>query len=291
MVIRKAVIPAAGLGTRFLPATKALPKEMLPIVDTPAIQFVVEEAIKAGLSDILIITGRGKRAIEDNFDRAFELEDYLKERGKAEELNKLKKVETIPSMGRIHYIRQGNPFGLGHAVLQAKDHIGDEPFVVLLGDDILPGDTSCLDQMIRFYNKTKSNVIALEKIPIEKAKDYGVAHGREEENGFFKIERLVEKPKKETDMSDMAIIGRYLLNPEIFTALENTPKDQDNEIQLTDALSILNKTQPIYGYLYQGKRWDVGNILGFIKATVDYALERDDTRKDFISYLKKKLAE
>jgi UTP--glucose-1-phosphate uridylyltransferase len=290
MVIRKAVIPAAGLGTRFLPATKAQPKEMLPIVDKPAIQFVVEEAIKAGLSDILIITGRGKRATEDHFDSAFELEYYLREKGKAEELKVLKEVDTITSMGRIHFIRQGAPLGLGHAVLQAKDHIGNEPFVVLLGDDLLPQDTSCLDKMIEFYNETKSNVIALERIPMEKADSYGVIHGKEERKGFFKLTRLVEKPSKPEDKSDLAIMGRYVLNPEIFTALEHTKSDPKGEIQLTDALSELNKSQPIYGFLYEGIRWDIGNKLGFLKATVDYALQRDDTRDEFIEYLKKKLA-
>lgn len=291
MVLRKAVIPAAGLGTRFLPATKAQPKEMLPIVDKPAIQFVVEEAVKAGLSDILIITGRGKRAIEDHFDLAFELEYYLQKNEKFEELKELKKVETIASMGRIHFIRQGAPLGLGHAVLHAKDHVGNEPFVVLLGDDLLGGDTSCLEKMIQFHYETKSNIIALERIPLEKASSYGVMHGKEQQKGFYKSERLVEKPKEKKDISDLAIMGRYVLNPEIFKALENTKPDEKGEIQLTNALTELSKTQSIYGYLFEGVRWDIGNKLGFLKATVDYALERDDTREEFKAYLKQKLSQ
>jgi len=285
MLIRKAVIPAAGLGTRFLPATKAQPKEMLPIVDKPAIQFVVEEAINSGLSDILIITGRGKRAIEDHFDRAFELEYYLEKFGKKEELAQ---VETTASMGRIHFIRQGSPAGLGHAVLQAKDHVGQEPFVVLLGDDILR-DTSCIENMIEFHKQTKANVIALEKIPTEKAGSYGMVYGSEEKKGFYRIDKLVEKPQTSDAGSELAIMGRYILNPEIFTALENTKPDRIGELQLTDGLVELKKTQPIYGYLYQGLRWDIGNKIGFLKATVDYALERKDTRDEFIAYLKSKL--
>jgi len=285
MLIRKAVIPAAGLGTRFLPATKAQPKEMLPIVDKPAIQFVVEEAINSGLSDILIITGRGKRAIEDHFDRAFELEYYLEKFGKMEELAQ---VETTASMGRIHFIRQGQPAGLGHAVLQAKDHVGLEPFVVLLGDDILR-DTSCIENMMQFHNETGANIIALEKVPLEKSGSYGVVYGKEEKKGFYKIDKLIEKPQARDVGSELAIMGRYVLNPEIFTALENTKPDPKGELQLTDALVELKKFQPIYGYLYQGLRWDIGNKIGFLKATVDYALERKDTRDEFIAYLKSKL--
>jgi len=288
MRVRKAVIPAAGLGTRFLPATKAQPKEMLPIVDKPAIQFVVEEAIIAGLSDILIITGRGKRAIEDHFDRAFELEYYL---GKQDKKRELSQVETIARMGNIHFIRQGSPAGLGHAVLQAKDHVGNEPFVVLLGDDILGGDPACILSMMQIHEEKESSVIALEKIPIEKAGSYGIVQGVEEKQGLYKIDKLIEKPKPEEAKSDLAIMGRYILTPEIFSALENTDPDAKGELQLTDALSRLGETQSIYGHLYKGLRWDIGDKIGFLKATVDYALSRDDTKDELTAYLKRKLGE
>ena len=286
MLIRKAVIPAAGLGTRFLPATKAQPKEMLPIVDKPAIQFVVEEALNAGISDILIITGRGKRAIEDHFDRAFELEYYLDKLGKKRELSQ---VETIASMGRIHFIRQGSPAGLGHAVLQARDHVGNEPFVVLLGDDILGGDPACIQRMMEIYAEKQCSVLGLEKIPIDKASSYGIIQGKHEGDGVYKVDDLIEKPGPKETKSDLAIMGRYILTPEIFQALENTQADAKGELQLTDGLKQLKKTQGIYAYLYNGLRWDTGDKLGFLKATVDFALSREDTRDDFRAYLKKKL--
>ncbi len=286
MIIRKAVIPAAGLGTRFLPATKAQPKEMLPIVDKPAIQFVVEEVLTAGISDILIITGRGKRAIEDHFDRAFELEYYLKKDGK-EKL--LEQVGTIASMGRIHFIRQGTPAGLGHAVLQARDHVGDEPFIVLLGDDILAGNPDCILEMMRIYEEKKCSVVAVERVPIEEAYKYGVVVGKKEKNNdnLFKVDDLEEKPEK--PQSDLAIMGRYVLTPEIFTTLENIGPAEKGEIQLTKALEKLLKIQPIYAYLYKGLRWDIGNKIGFLKATVDYALSTDEIRDEFTEYLKDKL--
>lgn len=286
MTIRKAVIPAAGLGTRFLPATKAQPKEMLPIVDKPAIQFVVEEALIAGISDILIITGRGKRAIEDHFDRAFELEYNLEKLGKKRELTQ---VETIASMGRIHFIRQGTPSGLGHAVLQAKDHVGDEPFVVLLGDDILGSDPSCILRLMEVYEEKKASVIALQEVPIEKAGEYGIVEGEILGDGLLKVSKLIEKPKLGESKSNLAIMGRYVLTPEIFKALENTHYDKNGELQLTDALHELNKTQEIYASVYKGLRWDTGNKIGLLKANVDYALQREDTREEFIAYLREKL--
>ncbi|MCD6218695.1 UTP--glucose-1-phosphate uridylyltransferase GalU [bacterium] len=286
MLIRKAVIPAAGLGTRFLPATKAQPKEMLPIVDKPAIQFVVEEVLTAGISDILIITGRGKRAIEDHFDRAFELEYYLKKQGKGKLLDE---VGTIASMGQIHFIRQGTPAGLGHAVLQAKDHVGNEPFVVLLGDDILGGNPACIQEMMRIYEEKKCSVVAVEQVPIEEAHKYGVVVGEKanDNDNLIKVDYLKEKPKK--PKSDLAIMGRYVLTPEIFTMLENISPDEKGEIQLTHALEELLKMQPIYAYLFEGLRWDIGNKIGFLKATVDYALSTDEVRDEFTEYLKDKL--
>jgi UTP--glucose-1-phosphate uridylyltransferase len=286
MIIRKAVIPAAGLGTRFLPATKAQPKEMLPIVDKPAIQFVVEEALNAGISDILIITGRGKRAIEDHFDRAFELEYYLDRFGKKRELSQ---VETIASMGRIHFIRQGSPSGLGHAVLQARDHVGNEPFVVLLGDDILSGDPSCILKMTEIYDEKKCTVVAMERVPMESVTSYGIIQGVEERKGLYKVDRLIEKPAPELVKSNLAIMGRYLLTPGIFHALENTQPDTKGEIQLTDAIEELRKTEPVYGFEYTGPRWDTGNKIGFLKATIDSALSREDTREEITAYLKQKL--
>ena len=286
MTIRKAVIPAAGLGTRFLPATKAQPKEMLPIVDKPAIQFVVEEALIAGISDILIITGRGKRAIEDHFDRAFELEYNLEKLGKKRELTQ---VETIASMGRIHFIRQGTPSGLGHAVLQAKDHVGDEPFVVLLGDDILGSDPSCILRLMQVYEEKKASVIALQEVSVEKAAEYGIVEGEDLGDGLLKVSKLIEKPKPGESKSNLAIMGRYVLTPEIFKALENTQYDKNSELQLTDGLHELNKTQEIYASVYKGLRWDTGNKIGLLKANVDYALQRDDTREEFIAYLREKL--
>jgi UTP--glucose-1-phosphate uridylyltransferase len=286
MTIRKAVIPAAGLGTRFLPATKAQPKEMLPIVDKPAIQFVVEEALIAGISDILIITGRGKRAIEDHFDRAFELEYNLEKLGKKRELTQ---VETIASMGRIHFIRQGTPAGLGHAVLQAKDHVGDEPFVVLLGDDILGSDPSCILRLMQVYEDKKASVIALQEVSVEKAAEYGIVEGEDLGDGLLKVSKLIEKPKPGESKSNLAIMGRYVLTPEIFKALENTQYDKNSELQLTDALHELNKTQEIYASVYKGLRWDTGNKIGLLKANVDYALQREDTREEFTAYLREKL--
>lgn len=291
-MIRKAVIPAAGLGTRFLPATKAQPKEMLPIVDKPAIQFVVEEVLTAGISDILIITGRGKRAIEDHFDRAFELEYYLEKAGKKQLLID---VGTIASMGRIHFIRQGTPAGLGHAVLQARDHVADEPFVVLLGDDILAGNPDCILEMMNIYENKKSSIIAVEKVLKEKASEYGIVKGELEKGNLFKISEMLEKPPIVPpdyiyeDKYVLAIMGRYALTPEIFANLDTITPDTHGELQLTDALKDLLNSQSIYAYLYEGLRWDIGNKLGFLKATVDYALSISDIRDDFTEYLKGKI--
>ena len=291
-MIRKAVIPAAGLGTRFLPATKAQPKEMLPIVDKPAIQFVVEEVLNAGISDILIITGRGKRAIEDHFDRAFELEYYLEKAGK---LDLLDEVGTIAGMGRIHFIRQGTPAGLGHAVLQAKEHVGDEPFIVLLGDDILEGDPYCIGEMISIYEERKCSSVAVQKVLKEEAKNYGIVRVEKKKDDLFKVLQVEEKPPVAPpefiidDKFVLAIMGRYVLTPEIFTELENVTPDKFGELQLTHGLERLLNTKPIYAHLHEGLRWDIGSKLGFLKATVDYALSIDEIRDDFIEYLKGKI--
>jgi len=282
MKVRKAVIPAAGLGTRFLPATKAQPKEMLPIVDKPTIQYIVEEAVRAGIEDIIIISGRNKRAVEDHFDKSFELEDMLQKRGKDE---LLKLVEDISNMVNIYYVRQKEPGGLGQAVHLAKTFIGNEPFAVMLGDDIVVSEKPCIGQMIEEFNRCKSSVIGIQKVPIEDVSSYGIVGGEKAAENLYRINEMVEKPKPEDAPSNMAIMGRYIITPEIFGCIERTKPGKNNEIQLTDALALLLKEQPIHAYEYAGRRYDVGNKLGFLKATVELALDRDDLKEDFRKYL------
>lgn len=287
--ITRAVIPAAGLGTRFLPVTKATPKEMLPIVDKPTIQYIVEEALASGIEDILIITGRSKRAIEDHFDRSVELELSLEEK-KQEEL--LKQVQEISDI-RIHYIRQKEPKGLGHAILCAKQFIGNEPFAVLLGDDVVYNDEKpALRQLMDVYEETGASVLGVQEVPREKVSSYGIVAARAtKEPRTFAVADMVEKPSIEEAPSNMAVLGRYVITPEVFGILEETPPGRGNEIQLTDALRTLAKIQPMYAYNFEGRRYDVGDKQGFLEATVEYALRRPELRDRFLAYLKKVVAE
>ena len=281
--IRVAVFPAAGLGTRFLPATKAQPKEMLPLVDRPLIQYVVEEARDAGIERIVIVTGRGKNAIEDHFDTSFELEQMLAEKGKEALLDEVRKIsELIP----LSYVRQKQALGLGHAVLQARDLVGGEPFAVLLGDDIVDADVPCIGQMMRLYERRGNPVIALQEVPRAETRQYGIVAGEPVEDRVVKITDMVEKPSPDKAPSNLAIIGRYLLPPEIFQILDETRSDVGGEIQLTSALKTLLSRRPIDGYLFEGKRYDAGDKLGFLKATVEFALKREDLGGAFREYLK-----
>ncbi|HEY3175493.1 MAG TPA: UTP--glucose-1-phosphate uridylyltransferase GalU [Candidatus Polarisedimenticolia bacterium] len=282
MPIRKAVFPAAGLGTRFLPATKAQPKEMLPLVDTPVIQYVIEEAVASGIDNIIIVTGRGKNAIEDHFDVSYELEKVLEERGDRE---KLAVVRHISDMIRVSYVRQKEALGLGHAILAARDLVGREPFAVFLGDDIIDAKVPAMKQMIGHFARLKTSILALEEVDRSRTKDYGVISGTPEGDSLYRISDLVEKPDAAAAPSNLAIIGRYILTPEIFDHLERTKPDHRGEIQLTDGLRSLLKKQAIYGYRFEGKRYDTGNKLGFLKATVEYALKRPDLGKEFREYL------
>lgn len=283
--IRKAIIPAAGLGTRFLPATKAQPKEMLPIVDKPTIQYIVEEAVASGIEDIIIVTGRGKRAIEDHFDKSYELEETLIRKGKIEQLEE---VQQITNLANIHYIRQIEPLGLGHAIACASRFIGDEPFAVLLGDDIVhsPGKP-CLKQLIEVYEKYNSSVIGVQPVPNQDVFKYGIISMRNEEidRNCYYVKDLVEKPNIEEAPSNYAIMGRYILKPEILDILERQPPGAGGEIQLTDAIKSLNEKQMVVAYNFEGIRHDVGDRLGFIKAQVEFALEREDLRESVLQYL------
>jgi UTP--glucose-1-phosphate uridylyltransferase len=283
--VRKAVFPAAGLGTRFLPATKAQPKEMLPLVDKPIIQYVIEEAVAAGLTNIIIVTGRGKNAIEDHFDVSYELERLLQERGKTD---LLEQVRAISSMINVSYVRQGEALGLGHAVLVARDLVGDEPFAVMLGDDIIDSATPCMKQMVEVFDHYQGPVIAVHRVPREEISAYGVIDGAstEDSDRVYRIRDLVEKPSAEEAPSDLAIIGRYILTPDVFEALEATPRDAAGEIQLTNGLRTLKDQRPMYGYRFEGVRHDAGNKLGFLKATVEFALKRADLGGPFREYLK-----
>ncbi len=283
MKIKKAIIPAAGLGTRFLPATKAQPKEMLPIVDKPAIQYIVEEILESGLTDILIITGRNKRALEDHFDTSVELEDELAEKQKDD---LLKIVTDISNMVNIHYVRQKKAMGLGHAVSCAKTFVGNEPFAVLLADDIIQSETPCLKQLINIYNRYQCSVLGVQKVPLEDVNKYGIIDGIPIEKDIYDIHALVEKPSVETAPSNIAVIGRYIITPEIFDILENTHPGAGGEIQLTDALKELSTLQRIIATEFEGTRYDVGDKLGFLKATVELALSRDDLKHAFSAYLK-----
>lgn len=282
--IKKAVIPAAGLGTRFLPATKAQPKEMLPIVDKPAIQYIVEEAVQSGIEDILIITGRNKRAIEDHFDKSVELELTLEEK---EDRELLDLVRNISSLANIHYIRQKEPKGLGHAIYCAKTFINNEPFAVLLGDDIVDSKTKpCLQQLIDIYNEYGTSIIGVQEVPKADVSKYGIVSGKMVDERLYKVNNLVEKPSIEDAPSNIAILGRYIIEPEIFEILEHTKPGAGGEIQLTDALKELSTKQDIYAYIFEGRRHDIGNKLGLLQATVEFALKREDLKDAFIAYLR-----
>lgn len=282
--IRKAIIPAAGLGTRFLPATKAMPKEMLPIVDKPTIQYIVEEAIASGIEDIIIVTGKGKRAIEDHFDNALELELSLTKKGNLEMLEKVQDSANV----EIHYIRQKEPLGLGHAIWCARKFIGDEPFAVLLGDDVVKSETPCLLQLIEQYNETLSSVIGVQEVPDEDVHRYGIIDPINTDERLMQVTQFVEKPALEDAPSNYAIIGRYVLTPEIFLFLEEKKIGKGGEIQLTDAIESLNDIQRVFAYEFEGRRYDVGEQLGFIETTIDFALDRDDLGEDVKRLILKK---
>ncbi len=281
--IKKAVIPAAGLGVRFLPATKAQPKEMLPIVDKPAIQYIVEEVIESGIDEILIITGRNKQSIEDHFDKSLELEVRLKETGKTP---LLEMVQSISRLAHVCFVRQKEPLGLGHAVHCARRFVGDEPFAVLLGDDIVVSEKPCLKQMIDMYNEVQSSVIAVMEVPEKDVAKYGILDSVIERPGLYRVRDLVEKPAPEKAPSRLAIMGRYIIEPRIFSILAEASPGAGGEIQLTDALRTLCAEQPVFGMTFQGKRYDVGDKLGYLQATVEFALTRPDLQEGFRRYLK-----
>ena len=309
MKVRKAVIPAAGLGTRFLPATKAQPKEMLPVFDKPTIQYVIEEAVASGIDDILIVTGKNKRSIEDHFDKSFELEYTLKQAGKTKYLKQvqditdladicyirqkeqkydyLHQVQEIADMADIHYIRQKRQKGLGDAIYCAKKHVGDEPFAVMLGDTITKGKTPCTKQLIDIYNKYEASAISLERVPQEKVERYGIIKGVKIEQDVYQIDELVEKPPVNEAPSNLAIMGRYVLTPDIFDKIKETGVGVGGEIQLTDALAKLDK---IYGNTFEGKTYDIGNRLEWLKTSIEFAMDDDESKNDLISYMKEIIA-
>ena len=284
--IKKAIIPAAGMGTRFLPATKAMPKEMLPIVDKPTIQYIVEEAIASGIEDIIIVTGKTKRAIEDHFDTNFELEESLKRSGKLDLLEKVKQAEVA-----IHYIRQNEPKGLGHAVWSARKFIGNEPFAVLLGDDIVQAETPGLKQLMNQFDETQSSVVGVQKVSDEETHRYGIVDPGSNGDRLYKVDHFVEKPEQGTAPSNLAIMGRYVLTPEIFGFLGEHEIGAGGEIQLTDAIQKLNEVQEVYAYDFEGTRHDVGEKFGFVKTTIDFALENEEIKDELYAYLEQKLAE
>lgn len=284
MKVRKAIIPAAGLGTRFLPATKAQPKEMLPIVDKPTIQFIVEEAIESGIEDIIIVTGRGKRAIEDHFDKSYELEETLLKKNKQEMLHQ---VQKISNMANIHYIRQKEAKGLGDAIYCASRFIGNEPFAVLLGDDIVSSEKPCLLQLIEVFNRYSTSVVGVQEINPEDVNKYGIIQPKNInlDGNMISIRNLVEKPAVKEAPSNYAILGRYILQPDIFDILAELPPGAGGEIQLTDAINLLNEKKEVLAYVFEGKRYDLGDKFGFVKATIDFALDRPDIRNDVLSYI------
>ncbi|WP_148867494.1 UTP--glucose-1-phosphate uridylyltransferase GalU [Thermosediminibacter litoriperuensis] len=288
MKIKKAVIPAAGLGTRFLPATKAQPKEMLPIVDKPTIQYIVEEAVASGIEEILIITGRNKRAIEDHFDKSVELELELKKKGNGE---LLRVVEDISNMVDIHYVRQKEPRGLGHAIYCARTFVGDEPFAVMLGDDVMYSKEPVLKQMMDIYERYNCSILGVQQVCEDDVSKYGIVDGAFIEDRIYKVNNLIEKPRKQEAPSRMAILGRYIITPRIFEILEHTKPGAGGEIQLTDALKELLNYEVIYAYNFEGKRYDVGDKLGYLVATVEFALRREELRDEFKKYLLGLLAE
>ncbi|CAM3508198.1 UTP-glucose-1-phosphate uridylyltransferase [Bacillus inaquosorum KCTC 13429] len=280
--VRKAIIPAAGLGTRFLPATKAMPKEMLPIVDKPTIQYIIEEAVEAGIEDIIIVTGKSKRAIEDHFDYSPELERNLEEKGKTELLEKVKKASNLAD---IHYIRQKEPKGLGHAVWCARNFIGDEPFAVLLGDDIVQAETPGLRQLMDEYERTLSSIIGVQQVPEDETHRYGIIDPLTSEGRRYQVKNFVEKPPKGTAPSNLAILGRYVFTPEIFMYLEEQQVGAGGEIQLTDAIQKLNEIQRVFAYDFEGKRYDVGEKLGFITTTLEFAMQDKELREQLVPFM------
>ncbi|MBE6064765.1 UTP--glucose-1-phosphate uridylyltransferase GalU [Clostridium cochlearium] len=282
MKVKKAVIPAAGLGTRFLPATKAQPKEMLPIVDKPTIQHIIEEAVASGIEEILIITGRNKRAIEDHFDKSVELEQQLRDTGKKD---MLKMVEDISNMAEIYYIRQKEPKGLGHAISCARTFVGDEPFAVMLGDDVVYSQKPCLKQLIECYNEYKTTILGVQQVAREDVYKYGIVDGKYIEDNVYKVKGLVEKPKVEEAPSNIAILGRYIITPKIFEMLSTIKPGKGGEIQLTDALRELASKEAIYAYNFEGRRYDVGDKLGFLQATIEFALRKEEIKDEFEKYL------
>lgn len=288
MRVKKAIIPAAGLGTRFLPATKAQPKEMLPIVDKPTIQYIVEEAVASGIEDIIIISGRGKRAIEDHFDTSYELETKLAERGKYE---LLEQVQSISNLANIHYIRQKEPRGLGDAIYCANRFIGNEPFAVLLGDDIVVSDEPCTKQLIRVYEEYGTSVVGVQPVPREDVSKYGIIQPKSnDQSDIQEVETLVEKPSMDEAPSNLAIMGRYVLTPAIFPILANLSTGKGGEIQLTDGLKQLNEKEKVLAYNFKGKRYDVGDKLGFVQATIEFALNRSDLRYEVKQFMEQSLA-
>lgn len=286
MKVRKAIIPAAGLGTRFLPATKAQPKEMIPIVDKPTIQYIVEEAVAAGIEDILIISGRNKRAIEDHFDKSYELEEELHRKGKQELLSV---VQEISNIANIHYIRQKEAKGLGHAIYCAKSFIGNEPFAVMLGDDIVDSPVPCIKQLMDVYNEYQTTILGVQKVPLQDVTKYGVIGGTQIDERVYKVKGLVEKPEVEQAPSNIAILGRYIISPRIFEFLQTATPGKNGEIWLTDALQKLMEQEAMYAFDFEGDRYDVGDRIGFLKATVEYALKREELKDDFTAFLKHKM--
>lgn len=279
--VKKAIIPAAGLGTRFLPATKAMPKEMLPIVDKPTIQYIVEEAVESGIEDIIIVTSHTKRSIEDHFDKNFELEENLKRAGKEDLLKKVQESEID-----IHYIRQKEPLGLGHAVWVARKFIGDDPFAVLLGDDIVVAETPGLKQLINMYDKTGCSIVGVQQVNVDETDRYGIVDPFEKDGRLYEVKQFVEKPKLGTAPSNLAIMGRYVFTPEIFKHLDKHKIGAGGEIQLTDAIQMLNEEQKVYAYDFEGKRYDVGETLGFVTTTIEFALKDERIKDDVLEYLK-----
>ncbi|MCM3741811.1 UTP--glucose-1-phosphate uridylyltransferase GalU [Oceanobacillus luteolus] len=285
--VKKAIIPAAGLGTRFLPVTKAMPKEMLPIVDKPTIQYIVEEAIESGIEDIIIVTGKGKRAIEDHFDHNYELEDNLMKKHKFEMLEKVNYASNID----LHYIRQKEPKGLGHAVWCARKFIGNEPFAVLLGDDIVQAEKPGLRQLIEQYEETQCSVVGVQSVPDEETSRYGIVDPSTKEGRLYQVNNFVEKPEPGTAPSNLAIMGRYIFTPEIFGFLDKQQIGAGGEIQLTDAIQMLNEVQSVYAYDFEGTRYDVGEKMGFVKTTIDFALQNDEMKDELYDYLVAKVEE
>lgn len=282
MKVRKAIIPAAGLGTRFLPATKAQPKEMLPIVDKPTIQYIIEEAVASGIEDIIVVTGRNKRSIENHFDRSIELELELERSGKED---MLKLVRDISEMANLHYIRQKEPRGLGHAILAASHFVGDEPFAVLLGDDVVVSKKPCLKQMLEVYNEYQTSILGVQTVAHESVNRYGIVDGHLVDDRVYKVDDMIEKPDMDDAPTDVAVLGRYIITPQIFSLLETQEVGKDGEIQLTDALRRLAKEQPVYAYEFKGHRYDVGTKTGFIQANIEFALRDDSLKNEMKAYL------